>query len=204
MKKSVWIISLVAVLAIVVYGILGVLGLVPLPEAITGMFSGSDDELTDMERIPQIIQDEYPTELILLGEEIAFETNLPVRTITEVTEASLKSGEEYQYTFFIVNDLNNQIQLTKDEVDLIAKKISQPNFCLTYLGSQYSSTWDDPNQYVANLDGNLFCRYFILGEQPRRCIGAWTQDDQAALEQYPYMLGNTMLYEIEAYLLEVN
>lgn len=204
MKKTIWGISLAAILVIVVYGIFGVIGLVPLPKAITRMFGNSDDELTDMERIPQIIQEEYPTDVILLGEEIAFEANLPVRTITEVTESSLNSGEAYQYTFFIVNDLNSEIQLTKDEVDLIAKKISQPNFCLAYLGSQYSTAWDDPGQYIANLDGNLFCRYFISGEQPRRCVGAWTQDDQAALEQYPYMLGNSMLYEIEAYLLEVN
>lgn len=191
-------------IVIVVYGVCGALGIVPLPKFITKTFSQVNEELTDMERIAAIIQKEHPTELILLGEDIIFETGIPVTKISSVTEASLKRPAKYENTFFIINDLKGDVQLTEEEIGLLSEKISHPNFCLVYLGTKYISSWDDPNQYIANLDGNLSWRYYQLDGQPRRYIGAWTQSEQSISKQYPYMLGNALLYEIEAYLIEIN
>lgn len=204
MKKKIIISLVIVVAAMVAYGIFGVLGIVPLPKFITEILSHSNENLTDMERIPIIIQEEHPTELILLGEDISFEVNVPVRKITDITEDSLKRSEGYDHTFFIINDLNGTVQLTEEDIAFLAEQISHPNFCLSYFGTKYSSAWDDPNQYIASLDGNLSWRYYQLDRQPRRYIGAWTVNEQMMLKEYPYMLGNVLLYEIEAYLLEIN
>ncbi len=202
--KKVFIISLIFVVVIVVYGVCGALGIVSLPKFITETFSQGNEELTDIERIANIIQKEHPTELILLGEDITFETGIPVRKISSVTEDSLKRASNYENTFFIINDLKGDVQLTEEEIGLLAEKISHPNFCLVYFGTKYSSAWDDSNQYIANLDDNLSWKYYQLDGKPRRYIGAWTQNEQSISKQYPYMLGNTLLYEIEAYLIEIN
>ena len=105
MKKKIIIFIVIVLAAVAVYGIFGALGVVPLPKFITEIFSRSNEQLTDMERIPIIIQEEHPTELILLGEDISFEVNVPVRKITDITEVSLKRSEGYDHSFFIINDL---------------------------------------------------------------------------------------------------
>ena len=204
MKRKVFIISLIFIVVFVVYSICVAFGIVSLPKFITETFSQGNEELTDMERIATIIQKEYPTELILLGEDIIFETGIPVTKISSVTETSLKRSANYEHTFFIINDLKDNVQITEEEIGLLSEKISHPNFCLVYLGTKYNSLWDEPNQYIANLEGNLSWRYYQLDGQPRRYIGAWTQNEQSISKQYPHMLGNALLYEIEAYLIEIN
>ncbi len=203
MKKKIFIV-LIFVEVIVVYGIFGAFGIVSLPKFITETFSQTNKEPTDIERISTIIQKEHPTELILLGEDITFETGIPVRKISCVTDDLLKRGTNYEHTFFIINDLKDDVQLTEEEIDLLAEKISQPNFCLVYLGTKYNSSWNEPNEHITNLDGNLSWRYYQLDGQLRRYIGGWTQDDQNVSKEYPYMLSNSLLYEIDAYLSEIN
>ena len=204
MKKKIIIFIVIVLAAVAAYSIFGALGVVPLPKFITETLSRSNEQLTDMERIPIIIQEEHPTELILLGDDIPFEVSVPVRKITDITEDSLKRSEGYDHSFFIINDLNGTVQLTEEDIALLAEQISHPDFCLSYFGTKYSSVWDDPNQYIASLKGNLSWKYYQLDGQPRRYIGAWTQNEQMMLKEYPYMLGNILLYEIEAYLIEIN
>ena len=69
-----------------------------------------------------------------------------------------------------------------------------------YLGTKYSSTWDDDSYGIANVDGNLCYIYYSWDGVPTRNIGAWNITDQENLDEYPLSLGEALLYSIEGYL----
>ena len=84
------------------------------------------------------------------------------------------------YTVIIINDLNDKVNLSDEEIDLVSEIITQNNYMLIYLGEKYSTVWDDASKGIANVEGNL--------------------SDQAVLSKYPLSLGETLLYSIEEYL----
>ncbi len=205
MKKKVILLIVASVAAVIVVCIaLVVAGVIPLPQAIAGELDNADDELGEIGRISKLITKTHPTDIVVLGKEISFQVDVSTRKVDEATEENLTRKDGCKYTFFIINDLDNEVNLTDEEIAFIAEKINSENFCLAYLGEKYSTVWDDPEQYVANVEGNLWFRYNQVDDEPHRAIGAWNKEEQEQLSQYPYMLGDVVLYEIEAFLISLN
>ena len=199
MKKKIGIVVAIILLTLLVFVLVGVV----LPMGFS-FLSFNDTELTDIEKIQKVITETHKTDVLLMGKDIQFSTNVPCRKIATISEAELERVDECQYTILIINDMSDNVDLSVDDQEILKNLIAENDFCLIYLGSKYSTTWDDPTQPLASVEGNLFYMYYSIDGQPYSNIGSWRVQDQEQLEMYPDSLGETLMYSFEYYLECVN
>ncbi len=158
----------------------------------------SDNELLDIDRISKVLSTTRKTDIFIRGEEVDFNNKVNSKNIDEITTSKISGDNDYKV--IIVNDLNDGVELSADEISLLEQLICKNNYMLIYLGEKYSTTWDDTSYGVANVEGNLCYIYYSWDGVPTRNIGAWNVTDQETLSKYPLSLGETLLYSIEEYL----
>lgn len=163
----------------------------------------NNGELTDIEKIQKVITQSHKTDIVILGEDILFDVDVPSRKIDALTEQNVERREDCEYTILIINDLSDSVELSAEEQELATELISQNDFCLIYLGEKYGVTWDDPTQLIASVEGNLFFMYYSVNGNAYRNVGSWNVLDQEQAEKYPYSLGGTLMYSFEYYLQNV-
>lgn len=163
-----------------------------------GVSKGNDNELSDIDRISKILTTTRKTDIFIKGEKINFNDKVSTKQIDKITMSEI--NEKNDYTVIIINDLDDNIQLLEDEIALLKGLICKNNYMLIYLGEKYSTTWDDTSYGIANVKGNLCYIYYSWDGIPTRNIGAWNISDQETIQEYPLLLGETLLYSIEEYL----
>lgn len=154
-----------------------------------------ENELTDIERISKMLTTTRKTDIYIVGEDIDFDNAVTATIIDEVTMSNISGSGEYKV--IIVNDLNNEVELSEDEIELIRDLIGKDNYMLIYLGEKYSATWNDTSYGIADVEGNLCFIYYSWDGVPTRNVGAWNVKDQ---ETSKGALGQVILYSIEDYL----
>lgn len=196
MKKRI-VIKLVTVIAIlsciVIVGI--VIGFIKVPFLVD---ENNSDE-TDMDRISRVMKTTRPTDIFILGEEILFEVDVNINQISKISKEEISTDKSYKV--IIINDLNDSITLSTEEIEAARELINKNGYFLIYLGEKYSTTWDKTDEGIANLNGNLCFAYCSWDGQARRNIGSWLKSDQEEIEEYPYSLGQALLYCIEEFLM---
>lgn len=159
----------------------------------------NNEPLSDIERISKMLTTTRKTDIFILGDEIDFNDNIKTTSIDKVSEAEIDGSGDYKV--IILNDLNNNIKLSDDEICLLKDYISTNNYMLIYLGEKYSATFDDESQDgIANVENNLAYIYYSWDSIPTRNVGAWTKAEQEELTKYPGLLEEALLYSIETYL----
>lgn len=155
-------------------------------------------ELSDIDRISKVLSTTRKTDIFVRGAEVDFNDKVSSTIVDEISKSKISGSGDYKV--IIVNDLDDEIELSGNEIDVLTELISKNNYMLIYLGEKYSTTWDDTSYGVANIEGNLCYIYYSWDGIPTRNIGAWNETDQETLGKYPFSLGETLLYSIEAYL----
>lgn len=140
---------------------------------IPGLFISNDDE-NDLSKIKKVMETTRPTEVFILGKDIKFSEDISVQTIDKFSEEEITYAEEL---------------------------INTNGYYVIYLGEKYATTWDDTQNAIADVSGNLCFSYYSWYGENTRNIGAWREGNQEELTKYPYMLGDIMLYSIEEYLM---
>ena len=155
-------------------------------------------ELPDIDRIAKVLSTTRKTDIFVRGGVVDFNNKVSSTKVDEITTSKINGDNDYKV--IIVNDLNDEVELSENEINLLKELISKNNYMLIYLGQKYSTTWDDTSYGVANVEGNLCYIYYSWDGAPTRNIGAWNETDQEVLSKYPLSLGETLLYSIEEYL----
>lgn len=194
MKKQKNIKIVVAFLIIFVMIVVGVLAFIVFQDR----QRQKNNQLPDLERISKVLSSTKPTSLFVRGEAINFDGLVDSEQIDVISTASVISNNEYKV--LVINDLNDEVNLNDDEIAFVEKFISDDYNMLIYLGHKYETTWDDKSTEIANIEGNMCYIYYSWGGKPVRDIGAWNETDQETVSQFPYLLGETILYSIESYL----
>ena len=158
----------------------------------------NDNVLSDIDRISRVLSSTKPTDIFIRGEKIDFNDKVSSKCIDEITMSGISGTKDY--TVIIINDLNDKVNLSDEEIDLVSEIITQNNYMLIYLGEKYSTVWDDASKGIANVEGNLCYIYYSWDGIPTRNVGVWNVTAQAVLSKYPLSLGETLLYSIEEYL----
>lgn len=191
-KNKIITLSIILIVAVSIVGICFLIGIFKIPKL-------NNNEESDMDRMKKIMETTRPTDVFVLGKEILFETEIKVNNISKLSEEQIKSNKDYKVV--IINDLDSAVNLSDEEIEYASELMNKNGYCIIYLGEKYSSTWDRPEQGIANLSENLSYVYYSWDGQPTRNIGNWLQSDNDELEKYPYMLGQALMYSIEDYLL---
>lgn len=156
------------------------------------------DTVTDYDRIAKIMVTTRKTDVFIVGETIDFNDRVETRVIDEVTESKIDGSGDYKV--IIINDLNDEVVLSEKEIEYIRDLIEKDYYMIVYLGAKYSATWDDSTYGIANVEGNLCYIYYSWDGEKNRNIGLWNDSEQEMAEEYPLMLGESLLLGIEEYL----
>jgi hypothetical protein len=204
MKNSIKypVMALIILLIVSIAGI--VVSAIGLPSAIRNVFFNDKNERTSIENAIKAMEELYPTDIILYGNDIYFKTKPDYRRVESLNKETLAGDKKYSYTVVIINDLDNSINLDADTITLLKQSMGNDGFSLIYLGERYKTTWDAPGLPIAYSEGNLCYMYYSVGGKQKENIGAWKKSDQESLKQYPNMLGDVIIYNIEYYLQEAN
>ena len=101
----------------------------------------ADSELTTVEEDILITTETYPTKMLVYGDEIDFDPKVNVEYINEISEESLKFDDEYSYHFIIINDIDNNVDVSAEELCMIGDIVKSDNkYNFMYLGSKELNT----------------------------------------------------------------
>ena len=91
----------------------------------------NDNVLSDIDRISRVLSSTKPTDIFIRGEKIDFNDKVSSKCIDEITMSGISGTKDY--TVIIINDLNDKVNLSDEEIDLVSEIITQNNYMLIYL-----------------------------------------------------------------------
>lgn len=104
------------------------------------IFINRDDGEADMssvERDIRILTETYPTQFVVYGEMIDFDSSIKVKYVEEINEETLRREPQYVYSVIIVNDLTGKVTLSDEEWGMISELVKSDNtYNLFYLGNE--------------------------------------------------------------------
>jgi len=173
-------------------------GIIPLPS----FLKRADSDNDTLGKAIKIIYD-HPTDVMLLGDDIIFQRGFKAREITEVNDEALKRDTLHKYSFLIINDLQNNVNLTQDNIEMIRDYIYNKHYTVFYLGDKYLSAWDD-SQFITNVEGSRSVVFQNEVGQVVRITGLWGEREAEMMQEYPNILGDVIIYQIEDFIRKNN
>lgn len=94
-----------------------------------------EDPLNSVEHDIKLVTELYPTRFVIYGSEIDFSSSISVEYIDEICDDNLVMGKDYEYTMIIINDLDNNVNLSDDDWKLVYGYVENDDrYNLMYLG----------------------------------------------------------------------
>ena len=95
----------------------------------------NEDPLNSVEHDIKLVTELYPTRFVIYGSEIDFSSSISVEYIDEICDDNLVMGKDYEYTMIIINDLDNNVNLSDDDWKLVYGYVENDDrYNLMYLG----------------------------------------------------------------------
>lgn len=198
-KNGVIVAAALLLLLAIVYLAGVVLGFFHVPK-----FLKKEKKLNSVEAAIKAIEESFPTDVVILGDKIEFEYDFSVRYVEEINEESVGDKGDYRYQAIIINDLSNDVYLQESEIEYLDQLIHLEGYVLLYLGEKYGSMWEEPSDNNIFIEGNLSSIFYKYGSGVKECIGSWRKSDLEESEEYPFLLGEIIIYDIEDYIGEMN
>ena len=139
----------------------------------------------------------YPPDLMLLGEDILFQIDIPIRKLDSLTAETVRRIEGRSYSVLVIEDRKDTVRLTEEEIELIRRLIYDEGYSLFYFGTKYLSAWNGPGYSVSDPDGLCVSFTNELGRVVRT-VGFWKTQSETIMKNNPYILGDTLTYQLEA------
>ncbi len=183
-KKMIFI--MIFVLGIIIVSILLIFG-----NNIWGLNSENIQGVYDKEI--KILNNNFPSDIIVYGEDVGFDDKLNFRTVSELSEDSLKSNSEYRYTFLVINDREGKLKITDEEFQLCKKMCEDHNLNFYYIGSQYLLHLKDFGFHDGlYADDSCGIGYVISPFGYATIQGIWTMTEEEYYLNSPELLGQIL------------
>ena len=142
-----------------------------------------------------ILNENYPSDIIVYGEHIDF-GELKHREIKFIDGKSLNSKPEYKYQFVIINDRNNNVEMTDDELLLIKQYIIEKKYNFYYLGTALLPKLKElgigKDLITPNVQGVAVVNKY--GNEIVTLDGVWTAESESCFKQNPKILANVLAF----------
>lgn len=143
----------------------------------------------------KVLNDSYPSDIIVYGEDVGFDSKLKFRTITEITESNLTSDSKYKYTFFVINDREGKLNISDEEFTLCKKMCDGKNMNFFYIGEQYLSHLKNFGFYDSLYADNLLGIAYVIAPTGFATIqGFWTTEEEEHYQGNSGLLGQILAY----------
>ena len=169
-------ISIIAVVFLLVIGL----------KKIGVFFLSSDDETKDSYDLAiDVITSEIPTTIFIYGEELELRDNVQYKRITEISEDSLVS--ENEFSVLILSDLQGTLSVTDEEYQIIKNKLDEEaEFSFYYLGEKEFKNIEDAGIIDLNVavGGDLCVASTVYCGDRIAWGGLYTHEDRKIAEKY--------------------
>ena len=159
--------------------------------------SKKDDKLYEnsYEAYVQMVTDTYKTEFIVYGDDIGFEDECYTRKIDSLNKDILALSDDYVYSAIIINDLNNNIELTENDFEILYDASFNQKIDLFYFGSRYLEKFKEVGITVQpTLDSDLSIGVIYERGIRTEVAGLWDKElNNAYVESNPKLLSDILL-----------
>ena len=159
--------------------------------------SKNDDKLYEnsYEAYVQMVTDTYKTEFIVYGDDIGFEDECYTRKIDSLNKDILALSDDYVYSAIIINDLNNNIELTENDFEILYDASFNQKIDLFYFGSRYLEKFKEVGITVQpTLDSDLSIGVIYERGIRTEVAGLWDKElNNAYVESNPKLLSDILL-----------
>ena len=183
---------------IIVSIITGLIALIVLTVFIAPLLFGLPQNFKDSyEQSIYVLNENYPSDIVVLGDDVGFRDKLKYRQITEMTEENLRSEDSFKYTFFVINDRKGTLTLTDEDFALCKKIVDEKAISFYYIGTQYLPQLKKHGFFENEFTDDYMGIAYVLASNPsgRASIhGLWT-----SLEEENFLINSELLGEVLVY-----
>ena len=152
--------------------------------------------MTTAEEDIMIATQTYPTQILIYGNKIDFDSKLNITYINEISKDSLKFDNNFSYQYIIINDLDDQINISDKELTLIGEIVRSNKHCnFIYLGSKELYKIKNSGILIEELyynPGDLSVGLFYENDELISVLGTYTTNStsvsKAILHQHVYFI----------------
>ena len=157
--------------------------------------TSSNESYCPYEKEITILNDNFPSDIIIYGEDVLFDNRLKYRTVSELTESTLNSGSEFKYSFLVINDRSGNLKISDEEFILCKRLCDQKGQNFVYLGEQYLSHLQDFDFCQGLYQDNLRGIAYIRDPMGHHAVqGFWTATEEEYSEMNQGLLGQVLVY----------
>lgn len=141
----------------------------------------------------RVLNESFPSDIIVYGEDVGFDSTLNFRTISSITEETLTSDSKYLYTFLVINDRTGTVSITEEELELCKKFCDENNMNFYYIGEQYLDQINEICFSYGMISPNAKSAAYINAYGIQTPLhGIWNIEDEEYLESNPGLLGQIL------------
>lgn len=144
-----------------------------------------------------IVNENFPSDIVIYGEEIKFREELKYRNIDKIDEANMIQ-DSYEFRFLVINDRLGNVVLTKEDAALILELIMQRRLMgFYYIGTEKLNMLKDSGIIQNELSSSAcaFCTGYVHGFL-KYDIEWLYKNDELAIRQNDEFLGDVLLSQI--------
>ncbi len=135
-----------------------------------------------------LLNEMFPTEFVVVGSEMTFDSSVSVRSVEEITEESIAIREGYRHCIIVVNDVDGTTEVSEETYRMIWELLNKDTrYYFIYLGTrQLKYLTELGNHYnVIFSESDVALAYVQEDNRVLTVLGAW---DNLTYEEYPESL----------------
>lgn len=101
------------------------------------ILSMEDDEADGYDQAAEGLRVDFNADIMVYGEDAGLRDTVTYRTIDEVSEETLKSGDEHTYKAIILYDYKGTMEISDEELLLIKEYVEEKAYDMFYIGKNY-------------------------------------------------------------------
>ena len=143
-----------------------------------------------------ILNENYPSEILVYGNDVGFREAVKYRAIEALSEEDFNlNTSSYKYHFLVINDINNDLSISKEDFIRCKKYADENKLNFYYIGKQYLDLLRELQFYgMGGNEENRGIAYVISPIGRDSYVGIWTTDDETYLEIRPEILGELLAF----------
>lgn len=144
-----------------------------------------------------IVNENFPSDIVIYGEEIKFREELKYRNIDKIDEANMIQ-DSYEFRFLVINDRLGNVVLTKEDAALILELIMQRRLMgFYYIGTEKLNMLKDSGIIQNELSSSACAFYTGYVHGFLKYDIEWLyKNDELAIRQNDEFLGDVLLSHI--------
>ena len=128
---------------------------------------------------------DYPTEIVVYGDEISNYGDLPFRQAKELTLDELGTSQLYFYRALVINDREDRLDLTEEQLKTIDDAVNS-GWTVYYIGRKYLNHFhlDYSKTNYTESDSEWSFGFELFYGDKRGFSGIWSSDDEKLICEY--------------------